>query len=228
MYAIPFHTRLVRAAFRPVFRLLFHLLGRVNIMGVENIPPRGAYLIAANHISIFEPPLILAFWPVAPEVIAAVDIRQRRTQEILVRVYGSLRVRRGEYDRKLIDAALVVLRSGRPLVVFPEGGRSHVPGLRMARPGAAYLVEKSGAPVLPVGVSGTTADFFQQAIRGKRPVLEMRIGPIFTLPQVEGKGERRRQARQRNAGQIMAHIAALLPVEYRGFYGQTSSSDHPA
>jgi hypothetical protein len=46
----------------------------------------------------------------------------------------------------------------------------------------------------------------------------MRIGRPFRLPPIQGKGEARRESRQRNADLVMAHIAGLLPEEYRGVY----------
>ncbi len=228
MYRIPFHTRLIRRFLRPVFRSLFHLLSRVRISGLENVPKRGAYVVAVNHISIFEPPLILAFWPAAPEAAAAVEIWERRGQATLVRLYGAIRVHRGEYDRELVETTTAALRSGRPLVIFPEGGRTHVPGLRRALPGVAYLIDKVQAHVIPVGITGTTDDFLKRAIRGNRPTLEIRIGRPFTLPPVTGKGEERRVSRQRNADLVMAHIAALLPPEYRGVYAETNFQGLPA
>ena len=86
-------------------------------------------------------------------------------------------------------------------------------------PGVAFIIEKADVPVMPVGVVGATQDFLSRALRGERPVLEMRIGKPIRLPPIEGKGDDRRTARQRNADSIMIHIASLLPLEYRGVYG---------
>lgn len=217
-YTLPRRVRLARWLMRPVFRGIFRLLSRVRLTGLENIPPRGPYLVAINHVSLYEPPFILAFWPEAPEAAGAVDIWERPGQSALARLYGGIPVHRGEYDRLLLDTMLSALRSGRPLVIAPEGGRSHTPGLRPALPGVAYLVEAAAVPVLPVGIVGTTDDFLKRALRFERPLLEMRVGAPLILPPVEGKGEARRQARQRNADQIMQAIAALLPEEYQGVY----------
>jgi 1-acyl-sn-glycerol-3-phosphate acyltransferase len=79
-------------------------------------------------------------------------------------------------------------------------------------------VEAAAVPVLPVGIVGTTDDFMRRALRFERPLLELRIGAPLDLPAVEGKGEARRLARQRNTDRIMQAIAALLPEEYRGVY----------
>jgi 1-acyl-sn-glycerol-3-phosphate acyltransferase len=217
-YQVPASVRLFRWTMRPVFRGIFHLLSHVRIFGLENVPASGAYLIAINHISILEPPLLIAFWPVSPEAVGAVDIWHKRGQSTLARFYGGIQVHRGEYDRLLVEKMVDVLESGRPLLIAPEGGRSHVPGLRPGLPGVAYVVDKVKVPVIPVGIIGTTEDFFKRVRHGKRNLLEMHIGAPIWLPPIEGRGEVRRAALQRNVDQIMYHIAALLPPEYQGVY----------
>jgi 1-acyl-sn-glycerol-3-phosphate acyltransferase len=217
-YYIPFGVRLFRAIFAPIFRVAFLLLTRVKFEGKDNIPKSGPYIIAYNHVSLFEPPLLLAFWPTFPEAVAGADVLDRPGQKILVRGYGVIPVHRGEYDRKVILDMLKVLDAGRPLMIAPEGGRSHKPGLRKGFAGVAYLMDRAKVPVLPVGIGGTSDDFGSRAIRGKRPEVHIRIGKPFMLPSVEGSGEERRAARQSNADLVMRHIAALLPEEYWGLY----------
>ena len=222
-YGAPLINRMLRVIFRPIFRGVFHILSRVKIYGEENIPAHGAYLIAINHVSLYEPPFILAFWPVAPEAVGAVDIWERRGQSLLARLYGGIPVHRGQYDRQLIDTMLSVLNSGQPLLIAPEGGRSHKPGLRRGLPGIAYVMGQTEVPVIPVGITGTTDDFLNLALHGKRPTIEMRIGEPLNLPPIEGKGEERRAARQRNVDLIMQRIAALLPIAYRGVYAEQTN-----
>lgn len=217
-YRVSVGLRVQRAFLRWLFRQLFHILCKVRILGKENIPQGSNYIIAYNHISLFEPPLVLSFWPDAPEAIAGADVFERPWQKILVKGYAAIPVHRGEYDRKVIDITLDVLRSGYSLAIAPEGGRSHRPGLRQGRPGVAYLVDLGGVPVVPVGVVGSTDDMLARAIRGKRPLMEMRIGKPFSPPPIRGKGAQRREMRQANADLVMRHIAELLPENYRGVY----------
>ncbi|HSB65201.1 MAG TPA: lysophospholipid acyltransferase family protein [Anaerolineales bacterium] len=217
-YTVPIANRIARWIFRPVFRLVFHLLSEIKIIGLENVPGSGAYLIAINHVSTYEPPFVLAFWPTAPEGAGAIEIWERPGQAILVRIYHGIPIHRGEFDRLALESIINVLNSGHPLLIAPEGGRTHDLGMRRALPGVAYLVEKTGVPVVPVGVVGATDDFFARALRFKRPRLEMRIGQPFHLPAVEGRGAERREALQANADQIMQAIAALVPSEYHGVY----------
>jgi 1-acyl-sn-glycerol-3-phosphate acyltransferase len=224
-YKIPAGNRLARSLLRPVFQGIFHTLSRVRFTGLNNIPGSGPYLIAINHLSLFEPPFVLTFWPVAPEAVAAVEIWERRGQATLVRLYGALQVHRGEYDRIIIDKVLAALAAGYPVAIFPEGGRSHKPGLRQALPGLAFILDKARVPVVPVGVVGATDDFLIRALHGKRPDLEMHIGRPLLLPPITGKGEERRQERLRNVDLVMEQIARLLPAEYRGIYAEQVSSE---
>lgn len=222
IYQVPLQNRVLRRVLKPVFQGLFHALAHIRVRGRKNVPFGTPYVVAINHISTFDPPLALAFWPEMLEGMGAVDIWNRPGQGQLVRLYHAIPVHRGEYDRELFDKVLSVLAAGKPLLLAPEGGRSHAESMRQARPGIAFIVEKAGVPVLPVGITGTTDDFFKRAIRGERRLLEMRIGKPIWLPQVTGKGEERREARQRNADLVMAHIAGMLPEEYRGFYRATA------
>ena len=217
-YSVPVKNRLARNILRPLFRGLFHILGGVEITGTQNVPVRGAYLIAINHISIYEAPFVVAFWPIAPEIAGAAEVWKRPGQSLLARLYGGIQVQRDQYDRQMIEKTLNTLKSGYPLLIAPEGGRSHIPGMRQANPGIAYLMDKANVPVIPVGVFGSTEDYFEKAIRGKRPKIGMHIGRAMSFPPVEGKGIHRRELRQRYADQIMYQIAALLPSDYHGVY----------
>lgn len=210
---------------RPLARLLlgalFHILAPIKITGKKNIPLGRPYIVAFNHVSLFDPPFVGVFWPEQLEAMGAVEVWSKPGQNILARVWGGIQVHRGDYDRALFDKVTSALRSGHALLIAPEGGRSHAPGMLSAKPGIAYIIEQTGVPVLPVGIVGTTDDFWKKATRGKRPPLEMRIGKPLQLPPVEGRGETRRLSRQANADLVMRAIAGLLPEEYRGVYADT-------
>ncbi|MEW6717078.1 MAG: lysophospholipid acyltransferase family protein [Chloroflexota bacterium] len=219
-YKVPMRNRVGRSILRVIFRGLFRVLFRIQITGLEHVPKEGAYIISPNHVSLYDPPFVVAFWPVIPEVAGAAEVWERAGQSLLAKMYGGLQIHRGMYDRRVIDNMLRVLRAGRPLLIAPEGGRSHEPGLRQGKPGVAYLLEKSNVPLIPVGVVGTTDDVLSRALRGERPRLEMRVGLPLRVPPLMGRGRDLREARQRNTDLVMSHIAALLPREYRGVYSE--------
>ena len=221
-YHVPFRFKISRPVTKVVFRFIFRLLGRVKVIGQENIPYGKPYVVAMNHVSIFDPPLIGAFWPEQLEIIGAADVFDKPGQGQVLRIYGVIPVHRGDYDRVLLTKIIHIIKSGLPLLIAPEGGRSHVPAMRRAKSGVAYIVEQTGVPVVPVGLVGTTEDFWQRAKRGDRPQLEMRIGKPIILPEITVKGNERHEARQQNADLVMRHLAGLLPEEYRGVYAEST------
>jgi 1-acyl-sn-glycerol-3-phosphate acyltransferase len=217
-YTVPKITQFNRLWLRPAFRGLFHLLSQVQIDGKEHVPVKGPYLVAINHLSIVEPPFIVAFWPYALEPVGAIEVWSKPGQGLLAKLYGGIPVHRGDYDRELIEKMCAALQAGHPMLIAPEGGRSHAPGLRRGKPGVAYIVNKMNIPVIPVGIVGSTDDYLSKALHAKRPRLEMHIGKPLLLPAITGKGAEKRLALQRNTDQIMLAIAELLPPEYRGVY----------
>jgi 1-acyl-sn-glycerol-3-phosphate acyltransferase len=223
-YKIPLHIKIKRVFLLSAFRMLYRTLGRVKVTGQENVPIGTPYVIAMNHISIFDPPLVVSFWPEKPEVIGAADVFEKKGQGLILSIYGVIPVQRGGYDRVLLEKILAILKVGRSLVIAPEGARSHVPAMKRAMPGIGYIIEHAQVPVIPVGLVGTTDDFWRRSMRGEKPQLEMHIGKPIIFPAVTEKGTKRREARQQNADLVMCHIAGLLPEEYHGVYaGQAIS-----
>jgi 1-acyl-sn-glycerol-3-phosphate acyltransferase len=213
-----------RTALRLTVKALFGILGSVRVSGLENIPLGTAYVAAVNHVSIYDPPFLLSFWPETLAAIGAVDVFDKPVQGELLSIYGTTPVHRGQVDRSLIDNMLQTLRSGQALMIAPEGGRSHRPAMRRAKPGIAHVVDAAEVPVVPVGIMGTTDDFLRRSLQLKRPPIEMRVGKPFRLPPLEGRGAAKRESRQRNADMVMQHIARLLPPEYGGVYADSAFS----
>jgi 1-acyl-sn-glycerol-3-phosphate acyltransferase len=216
---IPWYKSVFRFLFRPIFRLIFHILSPIQITGRENIPARGAYLVVFNHVSLYDAPLLVAIWPKALEALGAQDIWERPGQNILVRGYGAIPVLRGEIDQEAVKRILTALRSDHPLIMAPEGGRSHGAGMRQGKAGIVYFIESTGVPVVPVGIVGTTDDYYQRGSRGNRPPVMVKIGKAFHLPEMkEAASASPRELRQLKVDYIMRRIAELLPDEYRGYY----------
>ncbi len=220
-FTLPWYKILFRWIVRPIIRMIFTILSPIGIAGRANIPRRGAYLVVFNHVSLYDAPLLLAIWPKALEALGAQDIWSRPGQSTLAKLYGVIPVLRGEVDRDSISAVLAALRSGRPLLMAPEGGRSHGRGMAQGKPGVVYFVEATGVQVLPVGITGTTDDYFQRGVHGLRPKVRVIIGKPFSLPAGLGDSAASpREARQMKVDHIMHHIAALLPEEYKGYYAK--------
>lgn len=221
-YSTSLFLRFRRELLRSVFNLVFRIMCDVKITGKEHIPTNGAYIVAHNHISLFEPPFILSFWPIALEAVSGADVFSRSKQQILVKAYGAIPLHRNEYDRSVIDNMLSLLSQGKSLMISPEGGRSHNISMRRALPGVAYIMHKANVPVLPVAIIGSTDELLSLGFQGEKPKLELRIGPPFILPKITGRGKERRISRQDNADLVMHKIAKLLPEKYHGVYAKTN------
>jgi 1-acyl-sn-glycerol-3-phosphate acyltransferase len=195
----------------PPVRALALLLAPIRVEGHEHLPARGPYLIAANHISWYDPPAI--------EFALNVPIRYMAKRELfrvpliggVLYAIGNFPVRRGEADRGALEMALRVLAAGEPVGFFPEGTRSRDGTLRRAKPGIGFLARRSGAPLVPVAVRGTPKAGFPVLPRAD---IVVRIGPPFQLADLGATGDD-----QAVADGIMRRVAELLPEPMRGVYG---------
>jgi 1-acyl-sn-glycerol-3-phosphate acyltransferase len=162
--------------------------------------------------------MVICFWPRSLEVAGAAAVLGRPFQGRLMRAYGAMPVYRGTPDRAVLENIVVNLRSGLPVFLNPEGGRSHVPGMRKAKAGAAYVVGKTSVPVVPVGVIGSEAVDEVLSLT-RRPTLRMVVGDPIQLPPVPWRSPERKAVLEQNTERLMRAIAELLPPEYRGVYG---------
>lgn len=216
-FSQPRSVRLFRSAAIPAARLIFRLGCRVIVKGMENVPLLGPYIVAMNHLAVYDPPLLITFWPHPPEALGAADMLEKFFVGHLMRAYGTIPVHRGEFDRLLIDKALAVLRSNRPVLIAPEGGRTRKPGMRQAKPGVAYLALKAEAPIVPAAVTGTELLMPSwQSLR--RPRLTLTVGRPFRLPADPIDRAERHERLAELTALIMRRIAEMLPPEYRGRY----------
>ena len=96
---LPWWVRMNRRIMRPAFRALFHILGKVELNGMDKIPDHNRYVIAFNHVSMVEIPFIAAFWPTPFDIIGADVVWQRSGQNIVAVLWSAIQVNRTEFDR---------------------------------------------------------------------------------------------------------------------------------
>ncbi|MCS6908733.1 MAG: lysophospholipid acyltransferase family protein [Anaerolineales bacterium] len=205
---------------RFLFRLLFHWLTCVEVVGLEKVPLSGGCILASNHLSRLDPPLLFMLIE-RDDLTALVADKYKKYPLIpwLVRVLKGIWLNREEADFRALKDAIRFLEQGGLLGIAPEGTRSPTKGLLPGKPGVAYLADKTGVPVIPVAISGTEGAIFK-ILTLRRPKIRVVFGDPVQLPPVER--ERREEMLQRNTEEILCRIAALLPPEYRGVY-----ADHP-
>jgi len=206
---------------RLLVRALFWLLTRWEVVGLERVPRQGPFIVITNHLSIVDPPAIMAALPCRVTALAASKYI-RHPFGLLLGSVDVIFIRRGEVDRTALRKALAVLASGQVLGIAPEGTRSKTGSLQRGKPGAAYLALRANVPILPVVVTGTER-VFRDLLRLRRPRVRVVIGEPFrlTLPEDE------KRPLQALADRMMYRLAELLPPEYRGVYGQGSARPEP-
>ncbi len=132
----------------------FHVKG-LKYEGVENIPKEGAVIIAPNHKSNFDPPVIGVCSPRVVHYMAKEELFKNPIFAAVIRYFGTFPVRRGAIDRSAIRQAVKELKNGQPLGIFPEGTRIHGERIGKFHDGMASLALMTGTPILPVAVMGT-------------------------------------------------------------------------
>jgi len=187
------------------------------VNGEENLPKGGPLIVVFNHMAHLDGPLVMATVPWEIEALALSDLYEVPVVGQLLRLYGVIPVHRDDYDRKILRRALDVLAEGKVLILAPEARQSRTLSLERGRRGAAYLALRSGAPVLPIGLTGTET-VYPEWRHFRRPHLRVNIGQSFELRGPLARGPERRAQVTGGRDEIMRRIAALLPVQYRGVY----------
>lgn len=141
---------------RAVLDFLFFGIFRLHVEGRENVPQTGAIIVAPNHKSDWDPPLIgVAFNTRIIHYMAKEELFKNPFLGWLIRQFGTFPVKRGTVDRAAIRQAIRELKAGNPLGIFPEGTRIQRDGLGRFHSGMASLALMTGTPVVPVAVIGS-------------------------------------------------------------------------
>jgi 1-acyl-sn-glycerol-3-phosphate acyltransferase len=155
----------------PLGRRIMMTVWRLKVSGLEHVPARGPVIIAGNHISFIDPPLV--GWAALPKrslrYLAKMELFRIPILGWFLRNVGAIALDRSRADVAAVRTALEVLGRGRCLLVFPEGTRSKDGRPLRPRSGVGFLAGKSGAPVIPARVVNT------DRLLSLRP-LEVRFG----------------------------------------------------
>jgi 1-acyl-sn-glycerol-3-phosphate acyltransferase len=213
-----FLYRAARFVVRVVVRAFFM---RLEVRGRANVPRSGPLVVCSNHVHNFDPVVVGAAVPRALLYMAKKELFAVPGLRHLIRFFGAFPIDRGAADRAALRYAVNAVDEGFALLMFPEGTRSVTGKIERVLPGAAFVALRTGAPVLPVAVTGTQAMPFDKksakpdARRGFRPTVRVTIGEPFRI----GAGpDGKRPSMEAATNEMMRHVAALLPPEYRGIY----------
>ena len=168
-----------------LFQLLCRCLFRVRISGRENIPANGPVILASNHLSLLDPPLLGSYATRRVRFMAKEELFANPLLGTIIKELGAFPVRRASADRQAIKTGLAILDEGGVMAIFPEGTRSLSGEVGKAMPGVLMLAAKSGAAIVPVAISGTN----QLSAHNWFPRFSIRFGVPYNLPDVNNRRE---------------------------------------
>ena len=199
-----------------------YLIGLFRVVGAENVPRTGPLIVCPSHSGTLDPPLVPAFAPRSDSwSMAKSEYFKGGIVEVLSRWYHAFPVVRHTADRAALKRSFDLLNAGHTLIIYPEGTRVESGVLAQPEPGAGFLAQKAGCPVVPVGLSGTRECLPKGARWPRRVPVGVTFGKPFLVATRRPDGTR--VSHQEAADAIMLEIAELLPPEQRGAF-----SDLPA
>jgi 1-acyl-sn-glycerol-3-phosphate acyltransferase len=173
---------------------------RLRAEGVENVPQEGGFVLAANHLSNFDP------WPLGIPLFPKRYLRFMAKAELfwwplgpIIRAGGAFKVRRGEGDLEAMNKAVELVRDGHAVVMFPHGTRARKGLVKKHRPrshtGAARIALEAGVPLVPAAIAGTDrlSRFGPMRVRYGKPLdldgLDARAATEQLMAELERLGE---------------------------------------
>ena len=193
---------------RAVVLSLTSLAFRVKVVGKENVPTSGAYIVAPTHRSIFDVPFAAYITKRTVRFLAKEELFKTGFLDWLFRKLGAVKVDRGAADRGALRALEAALREGSPVALFPEGTRGSGPELGPLFGGTAYLAVKLGVPIVPVGVGGSE----EILPKGKRFPRFHRVAVVVGKPLLPPELESR--ARRTAATRLTEELAVELQKSF--------------
>ena len=144
---------------RIFFRRLFKIVFRTKVFGVENIPAEGGFILAANHLSNWDPPFLATFIDRKVCYMAKEELFKNPIFAAAIRNLNVFPIKRGAADSAAIKHAVKITKSGKCLGIFPEGTRSKTGLMGKAETGVALIAAMTKVPVIPALIVGTNKIF---------------------------------------------------------------------
>jgi 1-acyl-sn-glycerol-3-phosphate acyltransferase len=209
-------------------RCLAALLFRLRVEGAANVPRRGGILVASNHVSHLDPPLLGVSFRRPVFHMAKRELFKIWPLMAYMRTIRTIMVDRGR-GRQSLEDAIRYLDAGAAVIIFPEGTRSKSGRLMPGRSGAVYIAIQADSPLLPVAIIGSQHAMTKGSKVIKPVPVTVRIGEPYRIAYGGDRTQIPRDVAVRETARLMEKIEALLPAEMRpgtedkaAWYGQAA------
>jgi 1-acyl-sn-glycerol-3-phosphate acyltransferase len=196
---------------RAIAQFTARALGRVEVLGKENIPKNGPIILASNHRSMVDPPYMTFALDRMPYYMGKDELYHNKLIGTYFMSLGSFPVKRGAPDRAALRFAIDLLKNGRILGIFPEGTREVDNKLIPAEKGFAMIAKQTNAPIVPVALEGTEKVFPKGAKALRRGDVSINIGKPVTAQEIlASRGVSGKESLEVIGEEVMSRIAALM------------------
>lgn len=191
-----------------VFRELAHGLFDYRVVGAEKLPFSGSAIIACNHVSFLDPPLVGIAFDEMVYSFARKTLFDHPLAAKILRSWQVLAVDREKPDTASLKNIIRLLRDGNKVIMFPEGTRSYDGVPQSAEAGVGLFIAKSKAPVLPVRLFGTH-EAYPRGAKTLRPAkITLVVGDLWQ-PDLRSYAESGKELYQTLADEVMHRITEL-------------------
>jgi len=175
----------IRLSLLAIFKIFF----RIKVKGKNNLPDEGPVILMSNHISAYDPPLLVAIFSRPVRFMAKKELFENPFMRFVLFLADAFPVDRSKNDITAVKKALSVLKDQEVLGLFPEGTRRAEGKLGNPKLGSVMLAIKSGAPIVPIGIKNIK----------KEGRITINIGEAFSMDQFSkrrlSKAERKKASK---------------------------------
>ena len=196
--------------------LIWLFTRRCVVHGVHHVPRRGPAILISNHLSYSDPATIIGTLPRQVYFMTKAEMFNGGFMHWVIAKADAFPVQRGSLDLKALRQARRILERGDLLGIYPEGRRSHNRQLQAAHAGVVMVAQQTGAPLIPVAITGMEQVFTHSFPWCHWPQISIRYGQPFYLRDLYGPGETLQ--RDELARRMMERLAHMLPEAYGGYF----------
>lgn len=197
--------------FRGILAFLLKYLFRYEVEGVENFPAHGSAILAPNHRSLIDHFVVASLTKRQVWFMGKAELFENKHAARFLNALGAFPVKRGRPDRASLQRCLDLLAQGDLVGIYPEGTRRPDSRFEEVEEGFAYIAVRSGAPIVPIGLSGTEAVFPKGRKLPRIVKIRVVVGKPFRLA-AQTSGVLPRTKLKEATAQAQQNLSAVMEI----------------